>query len=210
MKQSLHIRIDPSPFDPEVIISPDSASPSSSSAHLSAGTARTTPTSGSSDQEELPVLCVYDFQSTDPDQLSFRKNEILSIVKQENTGWWAAMRRGGDVIGWVPKAFVTPLTEEMAERLSNVREELRFYEYRAEQLYSAPVTHTTCIFDSEPEPSPAPKHAKVCNPPCFKLGLSFLNHFVSPGVSQGHQIVSAESSQSAPSLIIPGCDRFLP
>ncbi len=164
MRQSLHIHIDPSPFDPEVIISPDSTSPSPSSARLSAGTARTTPTSGNSEQEEFSVLCVFDFQAADRDQLAFRKNEILSIVKQEHTGWWAAMRKGGDVIGWIPEAFVTPLSEEMAERLSNVREELRFYEYRAEQLYSTPVVRATSIFDSGPDPCLAPRHARVCNP----------------------------------------------
>ncbi|KAF9444606.1 ras GEF [Macrolepiota fuliginosa MF-IS2] len=161
MRQSLHIHIDPSPFDPEVIISPDSTSPSPESARLSAGTARTTPTSTSSDQEEISVLCMHDFRAADSDQLSFRKNEILLIVKRENTGWWAAMRKGGDVIGWVPQAFVTPLTEEMAERLSNVREELRIYEYGAEQLYSAPLSRNDYIFDSEPEPEAVPRRART-------------------------------------------------
>lgn len=99
---------------------------------------------------------MHDFRAADADQLSFRKNEILLIVKRENTGWWAAMKRGGDVIGWIPQAFVNPLTEEMAERLANVREELRLYEYRAEQLYSAPIRNDY-IFDSEPEPESAPR-----------------------------------------------------
>lgn len=165
MRQSLHIRIDPSPYDPEVIISPDSASPSPESSRLSTGTARTTPTSSSSEQDEFPVLCMYDFRAADRDQLSFRKNEILLIVKRESTGWWAAMRKGGDVIGWIPQAFVTPLTEEMAERLSNVREELRFYEYSAEQLYSAPVSRNDDIFYSEPEPEPVVRRAKVSSSP---------------------------------------------
>lgn len=146
MRQSLHIRIDPSPYDSEVVISPSSTSLSPESSRLSAGTARTTPTSSGSDQDEFSVLCMYDFRAADQDQLSFRKNEMLLIVKQENTGWWAAMRKGGDVIGWIPRAFVNPLTEEMAERLANVREELRFYEYRAEQLYSTPISRNNSIF----------------------------------------------------------------
>ncbi|KAF8204304.1 ras guanine nucleotide exchange factor domain-containing protein [Mycena galopus ATCC 62051] len=83
------------------------------------------------------VLCMYDFQSDDADHLAFRKNEILDVVKQEDTGWWAAMRRGGDLIGWIPQAFVNPLSDEMTEKLWNVREELRVYEYDAEQLYNA-------------------------------------------------------------------------
>ncbi|KAJ3561149.1 hypothetical protein NP233_g10371 [Leucocoprinus birnbaumii] len=137
--------------------SPPTPPPSSDSARLSAGTARTTPTSSGSDPDEFSVLCMHDFKAADPDQLSFRKNEILVIVKRENTGWWAAMRRGGDVIGWIPQAFVSPLTEEMAERLANVREELRFYEYRAEQLYSTPVSRNENVFESEPEPEPTPR-----------------------------------------------------
>jgi len=139
MRQSLHIHIDPSPYVSGLVISPESASPSSESTHFSTGTSRTTPTSTGSDQDEFSVLCIYDFRAADDDQLSFSKNEILLIVKRENTGWWAAMRRGGDTIGWIPQAFVNPLTEEMAERLTNVKEDLRFYVYQAEQLWEPEV-----------------------------------------------------------------------
>jgi son of sevenless-like protein len=159
MRQPLHIRIDPSPYDSKLVISPDSTSPSPESAPLSNPTTRTTPSSSASDQDDFSVLCVYDFQAADPDQLSFRKNEILSIVKREETGWWAAMRKGGDIIGWIPQAFVKPLSEEMAERLVNVREELRYYEYSAEQLYLAPISRNDYIFESELEPMS--KHSKV-------------------------------------------------
>lgn len=149
MRQSLHIHIDPSPYVSGLVISPKSASPSSESTHFSTGTSRTTPTSTGSDQDEFSVLCIYDFRAADDDQLSFRKNEILLIVKRENTGWWAAMRRGGDTIGWIPQAFVNTLTEEMAERLANVKEDLRFYVYQAEQLW-------------EPEVESAPR-GRVCH-----------------------------------------------
>lgn len=144
MRKSLHIHIDSSPYVSELVISPDSASPSSESTRFSTGTSRTTPTSAGSDQDEFSVLCLYDFRAADDDQLSFRKNEILLVVKRENTGWWAAMRRGGNTIGWIPQAFVNSLTEEMAERLANVKEDLRFYVYQAEQLW-------------EPEPESASK-----------------------------------------------------
>ncbi|KAJ7269310.1 ras guanine nucleotide exchange factor domain-containing protein [Mycena haematopus] len=101
------------------------------------------------------VLCMYDFQSEDADHLEFRKNEILDVVKQEDTGWWAAMRRGGDLIGWIPQAFVNPLSDEMTEKLWNVREELRVYEYDAEQLYNAaPTVRNNEWYDTSPDPSP--------------------------------------------------------
>lgn len=97
---------------------------------------------------------MYDFQSNDPIHLPFHKNEILDIVQRENTGWWAAMRAGGDVIGWIPQAFVKPLSEEMTDRLRNVREELRVYEYEAEQLYnSAPISLSVPLYDTESSPS---------------------------------------------------------
>lgn len=96
---------------------------------------------------------MHDFLSDDSTHLSFSRNEILDIFKQEESGWWAAMRRGGDTIGWIPQAFVRPLEEEMAERLLNVREELRIYEYEAEQLYiSAPISQ---IPYEEPEIFPS-------------------------------------------------------
>lgn len=98
------------------------------------------------------VLCMYDFQSDDPSHLSFSKNEMLDIITQEATGWWAAMRRGASVVGWIPQAFVRPLSMEMTERLRNIREELRVFEYDAEQLYnSAPISRLSC--DLEPQRS---------------------------------------------------------
>jgi len=60
------------------------------------------------------------------------------------------MHRGGETIGWIPAAFVTPLPDAMAESLRNVREELRVYEYEAEQLYTSAPTSRLTFFD-EPE-----------------------------------------------------------
>ncbi|KAK7465269.1 hypothetical protein VKT23_005248 [Stygiomarasmius scandens] len=152
MRQPLHISIDPSPYHQ---FSSNSSSPSTSSAHPSPGTTATSPASTLSDGILCSVLCIYDFQSSDPAHLSFHKNEILDIIKQEDSGWWAAMRKGGDIVGWIPQAFVKSLTEEMAERLWNVREELRVYEYEAEKLYlDAPTSRIP--FDEDPDPAPVP------------------------------------------------------
>ena len=35
--------------------------------------------------EPFNVICLYDFDAEDPDQLSFRRNEVLEVVKQEAT-----------------------------------------------------------------------------------------------------------------------------
>jgi son of sevenless-like protein len=87
------------------------------------------------------VLCLHDFDSNDPDHLSFHKNEILHIVKQEETGWWAAVRENGTQVGWIPSAFVAELEGVELEKLQKVRFDLRVYEYDAERLYnSAPIS----------------------------------------------------------------------
>ncbi|KAK0481525.1 ras guanine nucleotide exchange factor domain-containing protein [Armillaria novae-zelandiae] len=141
VRQSLHLSIDPSPFHHFRAPSSDSNTSSSDSTMNSSETAETSPPSSVSEQQGYStVLCMYDFQSDDSVHLSFRRNEMLDIITQEATGWWAAMRRGGNVVGWIPQAFVCPLSEEMAERLRSVREELRVFEYGAERLYSAPTS----------------------------------------------------------------------
>lgn len=58
---------------------------------------------------------MFDFESDDPDHLSFTRNEILTVVKMEESGWWAAMRPEGDRLGWIPSSFVERLTEPDVE-----------------------------------------------------------------------------------------------
>jgi son of sevenless-like protein len=86
------------------------------------------------------VLCLHDFESDDPDHFSFRTNEILDIVKQETTGWWAAMRQNGNQVGWIPSAFVAELQIEELNKLQKVPFEMRVYEYDTQRLHnSAPL-----------------------------------------------------------------------
>ncbi|KAF7337603.1 hypothetical protein MSAN_02233600 [Mycena sanguinolenta] len=153
-RHSLHLNIDASPYRLQGI--PSGSDSPSSSARASIGTELTSPARSSmSELVIFSVLCMYDFKSDDADHLEFSKNEILDVVKQEDTGWWAAMRRNGDFIGWIPQAFVNPLTDDMAEKLLNVREELRVYEYDAEQLYNAaPTVRNNEWYDTSPDPSP--------------------------------------------------------
>ncbi|KAH8835656.1 ras guanine nucleotide exchange factor domain-containing protein [Flagelloscypha sp. PMI_526] len=122
-----------------------------SSSHSSSS--QSSPTTASTELSLFSVLCFYDFESDDPAHLSFRKNEILDIFQQEDTGWWAAMRRGGTTLGWIPMAFVKELSEEMTDKLLRVKEEIRVYEYEAEQLYEQPVARYNGLYEP-PEPSP--------------------------------------------------------
>lgn len=95
------------------------------------------------------MLCLYDFESDDPDHLPFRKNELLEIVKKEPSGWWAALRSNDAEhrIGWVPSAFVVTLSSTLADTLRSVSEEMRGFEYEG---------NLSAIFDEVPEDAMIP------------------------------------------------------
>jgi hypothetical protein len=119
------------------------------------------------------VLCLHDFVAEEENALPFRRNEILEVVKKEGTGWWAAMRRGGSVVGWIPEAFVKPLTAQMARRLREIREELRVYEFQAEQLYSAASSSSLGLIDST-GPSNPPAYWQNNPPVCLLVSMPVL------------------------------------
>lgn len=52
-------------------------------------------------------LCAFDFDTTAPDQLSFRQNDVLTIIHKEQSGWWAALHGGR--LKWVPASYLTPI-----------------------------------------------------------------------------------------------------
>jgi son of sevenless-like protein len=86
------------------------------------------------------VIGLYDFFSSDPDRLSFRKHDILEIVRQDESGWWGAVRNDGSEIGWIPAKFVRALSDDAAHRVSDIRERTRIPEFLAdaESVRSAP------------------------------------------------------------------------
>lgn len=150
IKRSLRLSIDPSPYRKSSDISTASESPSASTRSTTSP-----PTSESDDWVIFSVLCLHDFESTEEDHLAFRQNEILDVVRQEPSGWWAALRPNGPQVGWIPSSFVQPLSEDMAEKLRPMREELRLFEYDAERLYnSAPITNYNYLYERQRSPSP--------------------------------------------------------
>lgn len=128
------------------------------------------------------ALCMFDFTSREAGQLSFRKNEILDIVKCTE-GWWAATRRGESVLGWIPHTFVNRLTPEMAERLGDIREELRSAEFkRIKELHHSAenTTSSSAVGDRSARSaplSPIPENMDLTN-----VRLSFNSHlaFLTP------------------------------
>ncbi|KAG6897953.1 hypothetical protein C0992_008343 [Termitomyces sp. T32_za158] len=152
-RQSLYVDIDPYTYSYEVRRSPQSHSPASSTSVSldSAGTS-----SNDAGTPLCAVLCMYDWSSDDPDYLSFVQNEILDVVKQEDSGWWAAMRSDSE-IGWIPQAYVERLSNEMAEKLRQTPMQFRCKEYQAEQLY----TNLSPIYDPIEPLSPSPPSPRI-------------------------------------------------
>ncbi|KAL6304919.1 ras guanine nucleotide exchange factor domain-containing protein [Sparassis latifolia] len=111
------------------------ASTLSSAPFSAAISAATISSCGPSTADAFHVLCLYDFTSDDPDQLSFKKNEILDIIKRENTGWWAAVRPGHDCVGWIPSTFVEAISEN---KLLGSNGEKRIYDH-IRKMYGSPV-----------------------------------------------------------------------
>ena len=78
-RQLPRLAIDATPYTYD-LESPSSSVPTSgSSAQASISTSVDTPYSAG----YFHVLCLYDYEATDSDQLSFRRNEVLEIVQQE-------------------------------------------------------------------------------------------------------------------------------
>lgn len=134
--QSLHLQTDPSPDLRDT--TPITPSPLSS-------LARSEPWGYESPSGEFygricSVIGLYDFFSSDPDRLSFRKHDILDIVRQDESGWWGAVRSDGSEIGWIPAKFVRTLEDDAAYSAHDIRERTRVPEFatEAESVRSAP------------------------------------------------------------------------
>ncbi|KAM5536010.1 hypothetical protein V8D89_010268 [Ganoderma adspersum] len=98
-----------------------------------------TPTSST---ELFYVLCLYDYDAEDSDQLSFRRNDILDVVKKEDTGWWAAIRLDDHRVGWIPSAFVEPISDALADKLRGVGGDVAIYRDDADRIHGSPELFT--------------------------------------------------------------------
>jgi hypothetical protein len=67
------------------------------------------------------ALCLYDFQSEDRSEISFRRGELLRIINFGATGWWCA--EGHNKRGWVPAIYVQRVSDNLAEMLKMAKEE---------------------------------------------------------------------------------------
>lgn len=98
------------------------------------------------------VLCLHSYESREESGLSFRKNEILQILETQDSGWWAARRKGDKDIGWIPRAYVAKLEDDWVDRFEEMREEIRCSHFNAEKLYSEAPTSMLGMLGPDVEP----------------------------------------------------------
>ncbi|TFK94986.1 ras GEF [Polyporus arcularius HHB13444] len=142
--------IDPNPSNAETSLSTPASSvspdPNPSLAGSSEDTDNSTPTSSA---ELFYVLCLYDYDAEDSDQLSFRRNDILDVVKKEDTGWWAAIRPDDNTVGWIPSAFVEPISDALADKLKNGGDRVLIYQDDHKLHGSPELTDPFVVSDGE-------------------------------------------------------------
>ena len=73
---------------------------------------------------------MFDYEPDREGTIPFKRNDLLTIVHKEDSGWWAALV--DDQIGWVPKYFLTVLTPEMATTMRRLPHAMRAIELDAE------------------------------------------------------------------------------
>ena len=62
---------------------------------------------------QVLVRAMYDFDSEDATNLTFKRDDIIQVLAQLESGWWAGHCDGRQ--GWFPSNYVQVLTEEDLE-----------------------------------------------------------------------------------------------
>lgn len=74
---------------------------------------------------------LYDYQTNDASSLSFRKNDIIEVLTQLESGWWDGLL--GDERGWFPSNYVTIISDEEAELALSQYEQQAFQHPQPQQ-----------------------------------------------------------------------------
>lgn|SRR5690554_1863223 len=59
---------------------------------------------------QVLVKAMYDYESEDPTNLTFKKDDVIQVLAQLESGWWAGHCEGRQ--GWFPSNYVQVLGEE--------------------------------------------------------------------------------------------------
>jgi len=62
------------------------------------------------DVQQILVKALYDFESDDATNLTFKKDDVIQVLAQLESGWWAGYCEGRQ--GWFPSNYVEVLAEE--------------------------------------------------------------------------------------------------
>ncbi|XP_045464724.1 intersectin-1 isoform X2 [Harmonia axyridis] len=85
---------------------------------------RTTPVSTTRIQQEVvidKVIALYPYTAGNPDELSFNKDDIISVTAREEEAWWRGELNG--VSGLFPSNYVSPLQQQSPLLGANQRQE---------------------------------------------------------------------------------------
>ncbi|XP_044748493.1 intersectin-1 isoform X2 [Coccinella septempunctata] len=85
---------------------------------------RTTPVSTTRMQQEIvldKVIALYPYSAGNPDELSFNKDDIISVTAREEEAWWKGELNG--VSGLFPSNYVAPLQQQSPFHSANQRQE---------------------------------------------------------------------------------------
>jgi son of sevenless-like protein len=74
------------------------------------------------------ALCMFDYEPDRAGTIPFKRNDLLTIVHKEDSGWWAALV--DEQIGWVPKYYLRVLTPEMATTMRRLPHAMRMHRAR--------------------------------------------------------------------------------
>jgi son of sevenless-like protein len=79
------------------------------------GTKQPQLTSGFEQRSIVTFYCraIYDYKAAIPSSISFRKNDIIEVFEQLESGWWDGLLR--EKRGWFPSNHVVAIPREEAE-----------------------------------------------------------------------------------------------
>ncbi|KAJ8949979.1 hypothetical protein NQ318_002388 [Aromia moschata] len=105
---------------------------------------RTTPVSTTRMQQEVvidKVVALYPYTASNPDELTFSKDDIISVTAREEEAWWKGELNG--VSGVFPSNYVTPLQQQLASAQDKKRKECinEFIQTEKAYVYDMSVVH---------------------------------------------------------------------
>ncbi|KAF5279390.1 hypothetical protein FQA39_LY05500 [Lamprigera yunnana] len=109
---------------------------------------RTTPVSTTRIQQEVvidKVVALYPYTAANPDELSFLKDDIISVTAREEPSWWRGELNG--VSGLFPSNYVAPLQQSLDDPQDKMRQECINELIQTEKTYIDDMTTVHEVFE---------------------------------------------------------------